>query len=43
MEGIESRVGLRSDWCRVVSGVGHKEERGVAGHVSGSEIEAFGR
>ena len=42
-KSIENSVGLRSDWCRVVSGVGHKEERGVAGHVSGSEIEAFGR
>ena len=42
-KSIENSVGLRSDWCRVVSAVGHKEERGVAGHVSGSGVEAIGR
>ena len=42
-KSIESSVGLRSDWCRGVSGVRHKEERGVAGHVSGSGVEAIGR
>ena len=44
-KSIESSVGLRSDWCRGVSGFGHKEERGhdVAGHVSGSGVEAIGR
>ena len=45
MEGIESSVGLISDWCREVSGVRHKEERGVVseGYVSGSGVEAIGR
>ena len=42
-KSIESSVGLRSDWCRGVSGVRHKEERGVAGHVSGSGVDAIGR
>ena len=45
MKSIESSVGLRSDWCRGVSGVRHKEERGVGstGYVSGSGLEAIGR